>query len=126
MSNRDIFTEEGEAHLMELSKLAEKDPEFFKYLQENDKELLDFNPDNVGEVDSDDEMASAGEDGSMEDNKIPILTKQHLRQWQKALLEVSAATTVYGILINIIIATFTSCTEKTPRCFPFSSTYKRR
>ena len=37
--------DEGENHLAELSKLAEKDPEFFKYLQENDRELLEFDPD---------------------------------------------------------------------------------
>lgn len=30
------------AHMADLSALAEKDPEFFKYLKENDAELLDF------------------------------------------------------------------------------------
>ncbi|KAG0636474.1 Noc2p family-domain-containing protein [Tuber brumale] len=34
--------DELETHRADLSALAEKDPEFFKYLQENDSELLDF------------------------------------------------------------------------------------
>ena len=81
--------DEGKAHLMELSKLAEKDPEFFKYLQENDKELLDFD---VDEDDDDDDL-DVDEDGMDEDEeeeaKAPVLTKEILRRWQKALLEVS-------------------------------------
>lgn len=66
----------------ELSKLAEKDPEFFKYLQENDKELLDFNPNSMG--------ADEDDNGDMEEveEAIPILTKQTLQTWQKVLLEV--------------------------------------
>lgn len=34
--------DELDAHVADLSALAEKDPEFFKYLQENDADLLDF------------------------------------------------------------------------------------
>lgn len=34
--------DELDAHVADLSALAEKDPEFFKYLKENDSELLDF------------------------------------------------------------------------------------
>ena len=41
---------------MELSKLAEKDPEFYKYLQENDRELLEFKLNDANaEVDEDEE-----------------------------------------------------------------------
>lgn len=76
--------DEGENHVQELSKLAEKaDPEFYKYLQENDPELLNFDPKA--------DVQSENGDGDVlmeEDEQIPVLTKDHLRAWQKALLEV--------------------------------------
>ncbi|OSD03680.1 Noc2-domain-containing protein [Trametes coccinea BRFM310] len=74
--------DDGEAHLMELSKLAEKDPEFYKYLQENDRELLEFNPDDANVEDADMEG-----DEEMEDDTTPVLTKDILQRWQKALLD---------------------------------------
>ena len=43
---------------MELSKLAEKDPEFYKYLQENDQELLDFNLDDAAPREEDEDEAT--------------------------------------------------------------------
>jgi len=82
-----FFIDDGKDHLLELSKLAEKDPEFYKYLQENDKELLEFNPDALDNAASSDEE---GEDVEMEEEeeKTPNLTKNHLKQWQKGLLQV--------------------------------------
>lgn len=76
--------DEGQAHLLELSKLAEKDPEFYKYLQQNDRELLDFNPD---AADNDDAMSDDDEEEEVLES-VPVLTKTVLQGWQKALLEV--------------------------------------
>lgn len=78
-----MHLDEGQAHLLELSKLAEKDPDFYKYLQENDRELLEFNPD---AADEDEDMADEGM--GAEEETTPMLTREHLRQWQKAILEV--------------------------------------
>lgn len=95
-------------HVEDLKALALKDPEFFKYLQENDAELLDFGGEGE-EADIESESESEGEsDSDMEDegekNKskkgkgkervvkaVPVLTKEILRGWQKSILTVSAA-----------------------------------
>ena len=69
---------------MELSKLAEKDPEFYKYLQENDRELLNFRLDG-----GDAEDEEQGDEDAMEEDVTPVLTKDVLQRWQKALLNVS-------------------------------------
>ncbi|TFK29081.1 Noc2-domain-containing protein [Coprinopsis marcescibilis] len=82
--------DDGKQHLFELSKLAEKDPEFFKYLQENDKELLNFKAEAMADSDSDDDLdMDEGEDDVEmgEEDRVPTLTKEILQKWQKALLE---------------------------------------
>ena len=71
---------------MELSKLAEKDPEFYKYLQENDQELLDFDPNEAGPEEDDEPDEEA-----MEEDETPVLTKEILQRWQKAILDVRTA-----------------------------------
>ncbi|KAH9948484.1 Noc2-domain-containing protein [Amylocystis lapponica] len=90
----DDLDDEGQSHLVELSKLAEKDPEFYKYLQENDRELLEFDPD-TAEADPDD----ASDHDAMEEDKVPTLTKKILQRWQKALLEERSLRALRKLLI---------------------------
>lgn len=53
--------DDAEAHKEQLAALAEKDPEFYKYLKDNDAELLDFAEDaDLAEIDA----LSASEDES--------------------------------------------------------------
>lgn len=83
-SNTNAHVDDIAAHKFELAQLAEKDPEFYKYLQENDKDLLDFDVDVDG---ADDEDIEGGEDDDMEE--VPVLTVEILKKWQKGILEVS-------------------------------------
>ncbi|KIN95204.1 hypothetical protein M404DRAFT_17121 [Pisolithus tinctorius Marx 270] len=96
----DDLEDEGTTHIAELSKLAEKDPEFYKYLQENDKELLEFNP-NQSDDDEDDEDEQVDQDGDteMDDESLPILTNEILQRWKKSLLEHRSLRALRRLLI---------------------------
>ncbi|PHH89419.1 hypothetical protein CDD83_6114 [Cordyceps sp. RAO-2017] len=86
-----------------MNALADKDPEFFKFLQENDPEALDFDENadlaevdelSTGEEGSEDEQpkkkrkkgkgADGGADDAAQDNK---LTRALVASWKKALVE---------------------------------------
>ena len=62
---------ELEKHKDDLDALAEKDPEFYKYLKENDAELLDFSDDpNLAEVDQSSEADETSPKQVNADKKI--------------------------------------------------------
>lgn len=85
----DLESDEAQAHKIELAKLAEQDPEFYKYLQDNDKELLDFDVEARSDDEEDIDMDGGDvSDKENEDTKAPVLTKEILRKWQKGILEV--------------------------------------
>ncbi len=97
-----------EQHMADLKALAEKDPEFFKYLQENDAELLDFDPEAAAGADDSEEDEDDDDEDSEEDSDeegagkkgkgkekervakpTPVLTNEIIKKWQRSLLDVS-------------------------------------
>ncbi|KAL9100198.1 MAG: hypothetical protein Q9163_004404 [Psora crenata] len=84
------------AHKEELEALAEKDPEFYKYLKENDAELLDFDENvNLAEVDGLSEEESPKINvmkGKLEDKHDTqedqsTVTMAMVQRWKTAMLE---------------------------------------
>ncbi|KAH9033113.1 Noc2-domain-containing protein [Lactarius pseudohatsudake] len=94
----DLLEDDGTAHMLELSELAEKDPEFYKYLQEHDRELLDFNMDH-GDDDNDDVSDNADGATGPEGEQLPSLTEKILLSWQKSLLETRSLRALRKLLI---------------------------
>ncbi|KAF9048039.1 Noc2-domain-containing protein [Hymenopellis radicata] len=92
----DLDDDEGQNHLLELSKLAETDPEFYKYLQENDKELLDFDASKM-DGPEDEDMEDAADIADTQ--RRPPLTNGIIRKWQKGLLEHRSLRALRKLLI---------------------------
>ncbi|KAF8591770.1 Noc2-domain-containing protein [Ramaria rubella] len=95
----DELSDAGEVHLHELSQLAQKDPEFYKYLQENDRELLEFDPNSAEQDDDMEGIDTRGEEDDAEMMETPILTKDILKSWQKALLEQRSLRALRKLLV---------------------------
>lgn len=107
---------EEEDMAQNMAELSEKDPEFYQYLKENDKELLDFSGTNPldgideGESEAEDEKETreADEDtqGAGETEKIE-LTLKLVRQWKKQLQSnanlklIRNIVTAFKVVVNL-------------------------
>jgi nucleolar complex protein 2 len=100
-----------EAHKEQLAALADKDPEFYKYLKDNDAELLDFAEDaDLAEIDalsaSEDEQTprkkqkaskqaqAEGEDGA--DNEV---TTKLVEKWRSSMEKASSLRAMREIVL---------------------------
>ncbi|QLQ81492.1 hypothetical protein HG537_0F02530 [Torulaspora globosa] len=112
----DDSSSEEEDMVQNMAELSEKDPEFYQYLKENDKELLDFSGTNP--LDGIDENESEAEDerdtrevdersqGAEETEKIEITLKL-VRQWKKQLQSkanlkvIRNIVTAFKVVVNL-------------------------
>ncbi|KAE8203201.1 hypothetical protein A4X06_0g2048 [Tilletia controversa] len=114
LSDLEDIEDEENAMKAELAKLQEKDPEFYKFLQDNDKDLLTF-----GEDDDDDMDPADAEDEDEDEETKPVskknkkkekaqakkdvgpvlITNKLLTQWKRALIQNHSVKSLRKLLL---------------------------
>lgn len=106
-----------ERHKGDLDALANKDPEFYKYLKENDAELLDFDDDkDFAEVDelSDDaapkKKSKKDKDGEGEENQgkddVQEVTPEMIDKWKTAIADQHSLRAMRQVVLAFRAAAF--------------------
>jgi nucleolar complex protein 2 len=86
----DDVAELATSHKTGLENLKEKDPEFYKFLKDNDRELLEFDPDELVELEEVEEDPVKGG-----------LTVDVLNKWERLLIEEQSLGTLRKVLIAV-------------------------
>lgn len=93
-------------HAEDLEKLKEKDPEFYAYLQENDKALLEFGQESDEDEDDDEEEEAAPSKAKASSSKAAQVesgpqrvTLKMLAGWQKSMLSHRSLKALRRLLI---------------------------
>ena len=110
--------EEQAGHKSHLAALAQKDPEFYKYLQENDAELLEFDEDALGAL-------SEGEDEErpkkkQKGNAAPknTVTLSMVSKWEDAMKTLHSTKAMREVVIAFRAAVYTN--EETAKTFKYT------
>ena len=122
-----------EAHQGDLDALAEKDPEFYNYLQENDAELLDFGEDEDGDLgqlsdaDKSPQKTKNAKTGGgaqlseeVEENgaEIDITT---VKKWESALSEAHSLRAMREVVLAFKAAAYMDSDDAKPQKYSVSN-----
>lgn len=105
-SDDEAESSEEEDMASSMAALSKNDPEFYKYLQENDKGLLDFGASNpLDAINDDDEdedeekKAEADSDAEEAETQKVELTMKLVREWKKELREKPTLKTMRNVAV---------------------------
>ncbi|KAL8834339.1 MAG: hypothetical protein Q9170_003793 [Blastenia crenularia] len=127
-----------EHHQEDLDALAEKDPEFYKYLQENDAELLDFGGGDLAEVDqlSEDEkprkkQKKSGKELAADDlaqelededkNGQVEVTMAMISKWRTAMVEQRSLRAMRRVVLAFRAAAYVNAADDKEHKYSISS-----
>jgi nucleolar complex protein 2 len=85
------------SHRAGLEGLKEKDPSFYEFLKKNDRELLEFDPDDMEEEMDVEEEEEEGDKATLEGG----LTQEVLAKWENLLVEEKSLGTLKKVLIAV-------------------------
>ncbi|XP_038972851.1 nucleolar complex protein 2 homolog [Phoenix dactylifera] len=88
-------------HVEQLERLKEKDPEFYQYLKEHDKELLEFDDEDIDEgegTDLEEDVESQPTREKEQKPKAKVITTAMVDSWCKAVKEGSKLGAVRSLL----------------------------
>jgi nucleolar complex protein 2 len=88
--------DDEDTHKEDLAKLAENDPEFHKFLKENDAELLDFEQDNFDNIELSEDEESDQESEMALDKSLDLPT---VEKWEKAILELHSLRALKAMVL---------------------------
>ncbi|CAG8455292.1 10089_t:CDS:10 [Paraglomus occultum] len=118
------FKNEASQHKQQLEALKEKDPEFFEYLQKNDKELLEFNLSD--ESDSNDEEAQALEEAGLKDQEKvagpSVVTNELVSSWQHAITKKKSLRILKRLLLAFRAAAHVNDADDISKTFAYKIT----
>lgn len=134
-SAEEIWTDN---HQEDLDALAKKDPDFYKYLQENDAELLDFGAGDLAEVDqlsedekpkkkrkkSQEKIAEEG-DGPTEESEVVNgqveVTMAMVSKWKTAMIEQHSLRAMRQVVLAFRSAAYHNANEEKEMRYAISS-----